>query len=129
MYMYICTVYNRAYCVHIHVHVHTCRCIYLHIPHKEKSDMSTSICNHVQMNTSLLHPSGALLLEPVTRVVLEVKMANRAEPVPITFDTPADKVKGQLILVIDSKCILCADVDSVYFAILVKVRTLCPVKS
>jgi hypothetical protein len=47
------------------------------------------------MNTSLLHPSGALLLEPLGQVVIEVKMANSKQTIPITCDTPADKIKGQ----------------------------------
>lgn len=48
------------------------------------------------MNTSVLHPSGALLLEPIGQVVFEVKMANLKDPIPISYDTPADKIKGQL---------------------------------
>lgn len=49
----------------------------------------------LQMNTSLLHPSGALLLEPIGQVVIEVKMVNK-DPIPITYDTPANKIKGWL---------------------------------
>lgn len=48
------------------------------------------------MNTSVLHPSGALLLEPIGQVVIEVKMSQNKDPIPITYDTPADKIKGQL---------------------------------
>ena len=50
-----------------------------------------------QMNTSLLHPSGALLLEPMGQVIIEVKMTNK-DPISITYDTPADKVKGQSLI-------------------------------
>ena len=48
----------------------------------------------IQMNTSVVHQSGALLLEPVNQLVFNVKMMNTKEAIPITFDTPPDKVKG-----------------------------------
>ena len=51
------------------------------------------------MNTSILHSTGALLLEPINQMVIEVKLANK-EPIPISYDTPADKVKGQSQLVL-----------------------------
>ena len=60
------------------------------------------------MNTSLVHPSGALLLEPLGQVVIEVKLTNGKEAVPITYDTPAEKIKGQL----NSKhCSVCLKIE------------------
>ena len=46
------------------------------------------------MNTSVVHPSGALLLEPVNQLILNVKMVNSKEVIPITFDTPQQKLRG-----------------------------------
>lgn len=48
-----------------------------------------------KMNTSSVHCSGALLLEPVNQLVLEVKLQNK-EPFPLTFDTPAEKLQELL---------------------------------
>ena len=64
------------------------------------------------MNTSVLHLSGALLLEPIGQVVIEVKMPKNKESIPITYDTPADKIKGQLYvgrltLFTHMMCVLC----------------------
>ena len=46
------------------------------------------------MNTSVVGPNGALLLEPDKQLVLSVKMANSKEPIPISFDTPKEKIQG-----------------------------------
>ena len=46
------------------------------------------------MNSSMVHCSGALLLEPMNQFMLSVKMANRDNPIPITSNTPAKKING-----------------------------------
>ena len=48
-----------------------------------------------QMNTSSVHSTGALLLEPMNQLVIEVKMVHKAA-IPLTYDTPAEKLKCKL---------------------------------
>ncbi len=48
----------------------------------------------VQMNTSAVHCSGALLLEPINHFMLSVKMTGGREPIAIRYDTPMEKLKG-----------------------------------
>ena len=49
----------------------------------------------VQMNTSVVHSSGALLLEPLNQLVIEVKVHGVRDALPIRYDTPTDRLKGQ----------------------------------
>ena len=48
-----------------------------------------------KMNTSSVHSTGALLLEPMNQLVIEVKMVHKAA-IPLTYDTPAEKLKCKL---------------------------------
>jgi len=43
-----------------------------------------------QMNTSLVHTTGALLLEPMNQLMIDVKMQHKAH-IPLTYNTPANK--------------------------------------
>ena len=47
------------------------------------------------MNTGLVHSTGALLLEPMNQMVIEVKLQHKA-PIPLTFNTPAEKLRCEL---------------------------------
>ena len=49
------------------------------------------------MNTSSVHSTGALLLEPMNQLVIEVKMVHKAA-IPLTYDTPAEKLKCELTI-------------------------------
>lgn len=51
------------------------------------------------MNTSVVHSSGALLLEPINQLVLGVKMVNSEEVIPITAHTPQKELQGMYICV------------------------------
>lgn len=46
------------------------------------------------MNTSVVGPNGALLLEPDKQLVLNVKMVGSEEPIPISLDTSQEKIQG-----------------------------------
>ena len=48
-----------------------------------------------KMNTSSVHSTGALLLEPMNQLVIEVKMVHKAA-IPLTYETPAEKLKCKL---------------------------------
>lgn len=50
------------------------------------------------MNTSTVHSSGALLLEPTNQLVIELKLLLK-EPIPLTYNTPVEKIKGMLPVV------------------------------
>ena len=46
------------------------------------------------MNTSSVHTTGALLLEPMNlHLVIEVRRLPK-EPVPLAYDTPAENLNG-----------------------------------
>lgn len=47
------------------------------------------------MNTGSLHSSGALMLEPMSQLVIEVQLRGK-DPVPISYDTPARAISSEL---------------------------------
>ncbi len=48
-----------------------------------------------QMNTSIIHPSGALLLEPLEHLVLQVEL-NDGRSIVINQHTPAHHISSEL---------------------------------
>ena len=93
-------------CMYVCLHMYQCDVCHI------MCDVCISItCNHcdlhmalpyiiMQMNTSVVHSSGALLLEPPNQLIFSVKTVNNKDPIPITFNTPQEKVAGTALILV-----------------------------